>query len=91
MDKVIHFIIGPLIGIVWSLQGGIICGIIVGSIFGICKEIYDYFNPDDHSIEWSHSNIIICANTVVRDIPNSARLIHNQKNDWSQNFLQYKR
>ena len=51
-DKVLHFILGSVIGAIWSLQGGIISGIIVGSIFGIGKELYDFLHPKKHTCDW---------------------------------------
>ncbi|WP_211452633.1 hypothetical protein [Collimonas antrihumi] len=53
LDKLLHFLVGGVIaGVVYALFLNQWLALIATVVAGVTKEIYDYFHPDQHTVEW---------------------------------------
>ena len=63
-DKANHFIYGLIIFGIFKIIFTPLIGIVVCSIFGISKEIYDYFNRDRHTPDFYDALITIIGGVI---------------------------
>ena len=65
LDKLLHFLVGGVIaGVIYALFLNHWLALLATVVAGLAKEIYDYFHPDQHTVE-----LLDVVATVVGAVP----------------------